>query len=91
MTVRQWILRPNKSKSMIESVHRKGFEPLTHRFVVWCSIQLSSRWGGARDNRVKRFGRTGVGVTIKVFGAGEVDPFPPLMWDAQAAGAEEIP
>ncbi len=24
-------------------VHRRGVEPLTPRFVVWCSIQLSYR------------------------------------------------
>ncbi len=29
--------------------HRKGFEPLTPRFVVWCSIQLSYRCGGTRN------------------------------------------
>ena len=28
-----------------ELAHRKGFEPLTPRFVVWCSIQLSYRCG----------------------------------------------
>jgi hypothetical protein len=27
----------------LKLVHRKGFEPLTPRFVVWCSIQLSYR------------------------------------------------
>jgi site-specific DNA recombinase len=26
-----------------EMAHRRGFEPLTPRFVVWCSIQLSYR------------------------------------------------
>jgi hypothetical protein len=35
--------------------------------------------------------RPGADVTIKVFGAGEVDPRPPLVWDAQAIGAGEVP
>ncbi len=26
---------------MCKMAHPKGFEPLTPRFVVWCSIQLS--------------------------------------------------
>lgn len=28
---------------MLELARRKGFEPLTPRFEVWCSIQLSYR------------------------------------------------
>src|SRR5215471_11087415 len=28
---------------LILLAHRRGFEPLTPRFVVWCSIQLSYR------------------------------------------------
>ena len=35
--------------------------------------------------------RPGADVTIKVFGAGEVDPRPPVIWDAQAIGAGELP
>jgi hypothetical protein len=35
--------------------------------------------------------RPGADVTIKVFGAGEVDPRPPVVWDAQAIGAGELP
>ena len=35
--------------------------------------------------------RPGADVTIKVFGAGEVDPRPPLVWDAQAIGAGDLP
>ena len=35
--------------------------------------------------------RPGTDVTIKVFEAGEVDPRPPLAWDAQAIAAEEVP
>ncbi|HWY14065.1 MAG TPA: hypothetical protein VNX86_02885 [Rhizomicrobium sp.] len=35
--------------------------------------------------------RPGTDVTIKVFGAGEVDPRPPSVWDAQAIGAGELP
>ena len=32
--------QPNLLKSL---AHRRGFEPRTSRFVVWCSIQLSYR------------------------------------------------
>jgi hypothetical protein len=35
--------------------------------------------------------RPSADVTIKLFGAGEVNPRPPLVWDAQAIGAGEIP
>jgi hypothetical protein len=39
----RWVLG-----EMERLVHRRGFEPLTPRFVVWCSIQLSYRClGGA--------------------------------------------
>src|SRR5207253_7356108 len=39
---------PGLRKNPRKLAHRKGFEPLTPRFVVWCSIQLSYRCGGAR-------------------------------------------
>ena len=35
-------MRENGSSKRIKEMARpKGFEPLTPRFVVWCSIQLS--------------------------------------------------
>src|SRR6185312_12194549 len=48
--VKEWLARP------------KGFEPLTPRFVVWCSIQLSygrvwrarTYWGGLAKARTTR-------------------------------------
>ncbi len=33
-------------QAMWGMARRKGFEPLTPRFEVWCSIQLSYRRGG---------------------------------------------
>jgi hypothetical protein len=35
-------------KSLRKLARRRGFEPLTPRFVVWCSIQLSYRRKGPR-------------------------------------------
>ena len=46
-----------------EMARPKGFEPLTPRFVVWCSIQLSygragrDAWGAARKRRHRGTGR----------------------------------
>ena len=34
----------------------KGFEPLTPRFVVWCSIQLSYGRAGAGDRQARDIG-----------------------------------
>ena len=34
---------PGLCSSVRKMAHRRGFEPLTPRFVVWCSIQLSYR------------------------------------------------
>ena len=35
---------------MLELARRKGFEPLTPRFEVWCSIQLNYRRKVWREN-----------------------------------------
>jgi hypothetical protein len=35
--------------------------------------------------------RPGADVTIKLFGAGDVDPRPPVVWDAQAIAAGALP
>ena len=41
--------------SEMRLAHRRGFEPLTPRFVVWCSIQLSYRCLAAADARRDRY------------------------------------
>ena len=43
-------VKRSSSKWLKTLAHRKGFEPLTPRFVVWCSIQLSYRCGGAKPS-----------------------------------------
>lgn len=42
---------PAQTSSSCQMARRKGFEPLTPRFEVWCSIQLSYRrlWSLLRD------------------------------------------
>ena len=44
-------------KSLKRLARPKGFEPLTPRFVVWCSIQLSY-------GRLKRNGRLSAAVGV---------------------------